>query len=118
VGAIDHRFALNMPALMSAPSKKSFSSASTPILGSSPRTSLGVKHFQIHRWRNARSLGSEKPGRSFEQLRLPGRDLVGMHIENLRQFRQRLLALQRGQRHLRLESRCVVPEWSSGHNLS
>ena len=32
VAAVDHRFALNMPALMSAPSKKSFSSASSPIL--------------------------------------------------------------------------------------
>src|ERR1700733_686227 len=29
VGAVDHRFALSMPALMSAPSKKSFSSASS-----------------------------------------------------------------------------------------
>ena len=32
VGAIDHRFALSMPALPSAPAKKSFSSASSPIL--------------------------------------------------------------------------------------
>ncbi len=32
VVAVDHRFALNMPALMSAPSKKSFSSANSPIL--------------------------------------------------------------------------------------
>ena len=32
VGAIDHRFALSMPALLSAPDKKSFSSASSPIL--------------------------------------------------------------------------------------
>src|SRR5260370_30692145 len=32
VGAVDHRFTLSMPALMSAPSKKSFSSASSPIL--------------------------------------------------------------------------------------
>ncbi len=29
--AVDHRFALSKPALMSAPSKKSFSSASCPI---------------------------------------------------------------------------------------
>src|SRR5450631_1769488 len=29
--AVDHRFALSMPALMSAPSKKSFSSANSPI---------------------------------------------------------------------------------------
>jgi hypothetical protein len=31
MGSVDHRFALNNPALMSAPSKKSFSSASCPI---------------------------------------------------------------------------------------
>jgi len=28
---LDHRFALSMPALLSAPAKKSFSSASSPI---------------------------------------------------------------------------------------
>ena len=28
---VDHRFALNMPALVSAPSKKSFSSVNSPI---------------------------------------------------------------------------------------
>ena len=32
VRAVDHRFALSMPALLSAPSKKSFSSVSSPIL--------------------------------------------------------------------------------------
>jgi hypothetical protein len=32
VVAVDHRFTLSMPALMSAPSKKSFSSANSPIL--------------------------------------------------------------------------------------
>src|SRR5450432_2049927 len=30
--AVDHRFALSRPALLSAPSKKSFSSVSSPIL--------------------------------------------------------------------------------------
>jgi len=33
VFALDHRFALSIPALLSAPSKKSFSSVSSPILG-------------------------------------------------------------------------------------
>ena len=33
--AVDHRFALSMPALLSAPAKKSFSSASSPILACS-----------------------------------------------------------------------------------
>jgi hypothetical protein len=34
--AVDHRFALSNPALVSAPSKKSFSSVSCPILACSP----------------------------------------------------------------------------------
>ena len=37
--AIDHRFALSRPALLSAPAKKSFSSASSPILACSVFTS-------------------------------------------------------------------------------
>ena len=36
---VDHRFALNSPALVSAPSKKSFSSVSSPILACSDFTS-------------------------------------------------------------------------------
>src|SRR6185295_2783993 len=36
---VDHRFALNNPALVSAPSKKSFSSVSSPILACSDFTS-------------------------------------------------------------------------------
>src|SRR3981189_1950151 len=37
--AVDHRFALSNPALVSAPSKKSFSSVSSPILACSDFTS-------------------------------------------------------------------------------
>jgi len=36
---VDHRFALSNPALVSAPSKKSFSSVSSPILACSDFTS-------------------------------------------------------------------------------
>jgi hypothetical protein len=36
---VDHRFALSNPALVSAPSKKSFSNASSPILACSDFTS-------------------------------------------------------------------------------
>src|ERR1700691_1834585 len=72
-----------------------------------------MKHFQTHRRSNARRLGPENSGRPFEQLRLPSRDLVRMHIENLRQFRKRLLTFQGNQSHLRLESRCMVPARSS-----
>jgi hypothetical protein len=39
------------------------------------------------------------------QLPLPFRDLVRVHIELLRQFGQRALALDRCQRHLRFERR-------------
>src|ERR1039457_6422125 len=38
--AVDHRFALSNPALVSAPSKKSFSSVNSPILACSDFTSM------------------------------------------------------------------------------
>src|SRR3954447_14668797 len=41
-----------------------------------------------------------------------------MNVELLCQLGQRLLALDGGQSHLRLESRCVVPARSSGHCFS
>ena len=37
---VDHRFALSNPALLSAPSKKSFSSVSSPILACNDFTSI------------------------------------------------------------------------------
>src|SRR6202158_5040502 len=40
VFTVDHRFALSNPALVSAPSKKSFSSVSPPILACSDFTSI------------------------------------------------------------------------------
>src|SRR5437764_14964056 len=39
VSTVDHRFALSNPALVSAPSKKSFSSVNSPILACSDFTS-------------------------------------------------------------------------------
>src|SRR6202048_3327372 len=39
MSTVDHRFALSNPALVSAPSKKSFSSVSSPILACSDFTS-------------------------------------------------------------------------------
>src|SRR3954453_6289970 len=41
-----------------------------------------------------------------------------MNVELLRQFGQRLLALDGGQSHLGLESRAVIPARSSRHRLS
>src|SRR4051812_14019058 len=60
----------------------------------------------------------EYRGSSFEQQRLPGRDLVRMDVELLRQLGQRLLALDGGQSHLCFESRAVIPARSSRHRLS
>src|ERR1035438_8752434 len=79
-----------------------------------------MKGFQIDGWRGrfGVSLTSEYPGSPFEQLRLPLGDLVGMDIELLHQFGKRLLALDRGQSHFRLEGRCMVPAWSFAHCLS
>src|SRR6056297_1714253 len=57
------------------------------------------------------------PRSALEQLIAPLLDLVRVHIEILRQFDQRLLALDRGHRHFRLECRAVVPAWSSCHGL-
>jgi hypothetical protein len=39
---VDHRFTLSNPALVSAPSKKSFSSVSSPILACSAFRSIGA----------------------------------------------------------------------------
>src|SRR4051794_4230234 len=72
---------------------------------------LGMEHRQIHRRPLivAATLRAKQPGCPVEQLRLPLGDLVGMNVELLCQLGQRLLALDGGQSHLRLESRGVVP---------
>jgi hypothetical protein len=46
------------------------------------------------------------------------RDLIGVNVELLRQLGQRLLALDGGQSHFRLECRAVVPARSFRHRLS
>src|SRR5450830_120847 len=80
---------------------------------------LRVQRLQINGdfWPNTRR-GPEHPGSPFKQLRFPLCDLIGMDVELLRQFCQRLIALDGGQSHLRLEYRCVVPARSSAHCLS
>ncbi len=85
--AVDHRFALNMPALVSAPSKKSFSSVTSPILARGA--------FKSHRrGASLALLLAENASRPFEKLAFPLRDLIGMNIEPPSQFGQRLLALR------------------------
>jgi len=55
---------------------------------------------QIHRRRCVgHGRTAEQPGGTFRQLRLPGRNLVGVDIIYLRRFGQGRLALQGGQRH-------------------
>src|SRR6202162_496154 len=93
-----------MPTLLSAPSKKSFSSVNSPIFAWCGGTSLGFS--------------PEYPGRPSQKLRLPLRDLIGVNVELLRQLGQRLLALQSSQCHFRLECRAVVPARSFRHRLS
>ena len=56
--------------------------------------------------------------RAFHQLRLPVRNLIRMYVELLRQFGQRLVALERRDRHLRLESRRMIPPLPSRHALA
>jgi hypothetical protein len=46
---------------------------------------------------------------------LPRRDLVRVHVEQLGQIGQRLLTLDRGQCHLRIEAGAVRPAGSFRH---
>ncbi len=115
---VDHRFALARRLCRAHRPKNSTSSVSSPILGSSPRTSLGVQHLHIHRRRSldVRSAGTEYPGNTVHHLRPPGRDLVRVYVILLRQLGQRLLALDCGQRHLvlecqRMSSGVLVSSW-------
>src|SRR3954467_15215562 len=81
---------------------------------------LGVQRLDIDggRGRFRSRLRTEPPGSPLQELSLPGRDLVRMDIELLRQFGQRLLTPYGSQGHLRFESRRVVPAGSSAHHLS
>jgi hypothetical protein len=57
----------------------------------------------------------EDARRAAFELCLPGRNLVGVHVELFRQLGKRPLTLDRRQRYLCLEGRRVVPPWSSAH---
>ena len=94
---VDHRFALSNPALLSAPSKKSFSSVSSPILACSRLR------------RCVATAGSENVSRPALELRLPRCDLIGVHVELLRKLSQCAITLDGSKRHLCLQGRCVVP---------
>lgn len=104
---VDHRFTLSTPALPSAPSKKIVLQRQLP--------NLCVQRLHVHRRLGPPGPAVEHVRHPFEKLRCPLRDLVRMHVEVLRQVRERQIPLHGGQRHLRLEGRCVAPPGSSGH---
>src|SRR5690606_33997397 len=81
---------------------------------------FGMKRFDINGWpcRFRLVLITENAGRPLKELVFPLLNLVGMHVELLGQFHQCLLASNGGKRHLCLESRAVVPAWSSRHGIS
>jgi len=56
-----------------------------------------MERFEIDARGPGAGLGTKHPGSPFQQLRFPLRDLIGMDIKQLRQFGQRLIALDGGQ---------------------
>jgi hypothetical protein len=103
VGAVDHRFALSMPALVAHRLKMDLQRQ---------LTDLGVQRLHIRSHLRRPRRRANHSGRALKRLRLPGRDLVRMHVKLLRQVRQRLLALQRRNHQLRLEGRQMGPSRS------
>src|SRR5215218_941014 len=77
-----------------------------------------MQRLHIDGRRSRFRLRTEHPGSPVQELSLPSRDLVGMNIELMGQFGERLLAPYGSQGHLRFESRRVVPAWSSAHRFS
>ena len=75
---VDHRLAFSNPALLSAPSKKSFSSVGF--------ADLGVQGLHVDRRRGLRAPAAapEHVRSPVFELRLPGRDLVRVNIELIR----------------------------------
>jgi hypothetical protein len=84
VRSVDHLLALRSPAFVSAPSKKSFSNVNCPIFACSVFISAAASAGQRLRF------PPEDAGRALQQLALPLRDLVRMHIELLCQIQHRL----------------------------
>src|SRR4249919_3730226 len=78
-----------------------------------------MQNLYVDRWSSV-GLGAitEDRRRALQELAAPLRDLVRMHVELLRQLRQRLLTLDGRYRHLRLEGRAVVPARSFRHGPS
>src|ERR671929_2148341 len=90
----------------------------TKIVGQRQLADLGMKRLHVEGWRGRLGLRTKHPGSPFQELSLPGRDLVWMYIELLGEFGQRLLASHGSQGHLCLEGRRMVPARSFAHRLS
>jgi hypothetical protein len=97
VVTVDHGFSLSNPALVSAPSKKSFSRANWP--------DLRVQRRQVHRLRPGATVKDLRS--ALEQLAFPFGDLVRMQLELFAQLGHGAIFSQRRQRHARLERRVV-----------
>ena len=74
---VDHRLAFSNPALLSAPSKKSFSSVSSPILACRAFTRPAG-------WPALTRRPAQHVCRSAFELSLPSRDLVRVNVELIR----------------------------------
>jgi len=106
MGAVNHRFALSTPALVSAISKKSLSNVNSPILACRVLTATGS-------W--ADSLPSKEGSRSFQDQGLPLGDLIWVYIKPLGQCCHRLFAFDRRQGLFRVEGWCVFSTRPSVH---
>jgi hypothetical protein len=69
-------------------------------------------------WRFGLAVAAEDLGCPFRKLHAPGRNLIGLDVDLLGQFGQRLLALDRGERNIRRGGRAVAPARSSAHGFS
>ena len=107
---VDRRFALSNPAFVSKPAKN--------IVGGRQFPYLCVELSHGNRWWRIRPTIAENPSCPFEELIPPGLDDIRVDIEFRGQLGQHLLALNSGKRHLCLESRAMVPAWSSRHGIS
>ena len=77
-----------------------------------------MQRFQVNARLGRNRTGSENPGCSVQKLGLPIRDLALVNLKRARLFGKRLLAFDSGQRHLRLESRTVIPAGFLRHRCS
>jgi hypothetical protein len=72
----------------------------------------------IGSWRFGLAVAAQDFGCPFRKLHAPGRDLMGLDVDLLGQFGQRLLALDCGKRDVRCGGRALAPARSSRPGLS